>query len=126
MKLLSSKQTRPKLKYLNKKFFYPTLKKHNFFSWEHKIYIYQWVSNPPFEKKTRVLAGSQDDPPGRPGLTGSLHWPVFWQTWTVQPSGRPGLGSTRHAGLGLITMFLMWLGFIKELKSFLSYNICDG
>jgi len=73
MKLPSSKQTGPKLKYLNQKVFYPTLKKHNFFSWEHRVYIYQWVSNPPFEKKNQVMAGSRDDPLGRPGLIGSLH-----------------------------------------------------
>ena len=53
-----------KLKYLNQKVFYPTLKKHNFFLGNIE-YIYQWVSNPTFEKKKKgVLAGSR---PGRPG-----------------------------------------------------------
>ena len=65
-----------KLKYLNQKVFYPTLKKHNFFLGNIK-YIYQWVSNPTFEKKTpslgRVSPESLVNPPGRPGLTGSLH-----------------------------------------------------
>jgi len=39
------------------------LKKHNFFLGNIE-YIYQWVSNPTFEKKKGVLAGSR---PGRPG-----------------------------------------------------------
>ena len=28
-----------KLEYLNQNFFYPTLKKHNFFSCEHRVYL---------------------------------------------------------------------------------------
>jgi len=85
-----------KLKYLNQKVFYPTLKKHNFFLGNIE-YIYQWVSNPTFEKKKRGLGrvssrspGSRVDPPGWPGLTRSLHWPVFWQTRTSPTPGSAG------------------------------------
>ena len=47
------------------------------------------------KKKTSGLAWVM----GLPGLTGSLHRPVFWQTWTG-----PAIGSTRWADPGLITM----------------------
>jgi hypothetical protein len=78
-----------KLKYLNQKVFYPILKKHNFFSWEHRVYIPMGFKSHIWKKKKKGLdrvssrsPGSRVDPLGRPGLTGSLHWPVFWQTRT--------------------------------------------
>jgi hypothetical protein len=41
------------------------------------------------------------DPPGRPGLAGFLHLPVFFLTRTGSATG-----STHRAGSGLITMIL--------------------
>ena len=63
-----------------------------------------------FEKKNRSrsslprLLGSWVDSPGRPGLVGSLHRSVFWQTRTG-----PAIGSTRQAGLDLITMVFSYI-----------------
>ena len=98
-----------KLKYLNQKFFYPTLKKRNFFSWKHRIYILMGFKSHIWKKKKntpglgRVSPESRFDPPSRSGLTGSLHWPIFWQTWTgpaprstgsrVDPPGRVGFNN---------------------------------
>jgi hypothetical protein len=52
--------------------------------------------------------GSWVDPPGQPGLTGSLHRPVFWQNRTG-----PATGSTRRAGPGLITMIWTSISLMK-------------
>jgi hypothetical protein len=64
------------------------------------------------------LSGSWVDPPGRPGLAGFLHLPVFLLTRTgpatgsagsrVDPPGRSVPGSTRRAGPGLITMVFIF------------------
>jgi len=100
-----------KLKYLNQKVFYPILKKHNFFSWEHRVYIPMGFKSHIWKKKKRVLTGSR---PGRPGH-GLTRWVdrvwldhctdrYFDKPGPVQPPGRPGPGSTRRAGSSLITM----------------------
>jgi len=99
-----------KLKYLNQIFFYPTLKKHNFFFWEHKVYIlmgfksYIWK-----EKKHRFLAESCPSH----GLTRRVDqvWPgrctdqSFDKPGPVQTPGWPGPRLTHRAGPGLITLF---------------------
>jgi hypothetical protein len=55
------------------------------------------------KKKHQVLFGSWVDPPGQPGrCTGRS----FDKPRPVQPPGRSSPGSTRRAGLGLITMLI--------------------
>jgi hypothetical protein len=93
-----------KLKYLNQKVFYPTLKKHNFFLGNIE-YIYWWVSNPTFEKKNIGC---------RPGhrLTCRVNrvWPSHCtgrsceKPGPVQLLGQSGPGSTYRVGPNLITM----------------------
>ena len=75
-----------KLKYLNQKVFYPTLKKHDLQCCHSRSFI-------------------------KPG--------------PVQPPGRPGPGSTRRAGPGLITMLSTTIHLLSSLTISFIIHVCS-